>query len=158
MSRLIGRPPISPVPFLTGKISGYIAWVALFLHLTGAEARHFQLPALFSWLGYASLAIGLLLTAVSLFDLGNSISFGVPAEETTLKTHGLYKYSRNPMYAGFFLLTLAAILITSNFYVLALGVYSIIIYHLIILGEEAFLKNRFGSDYEAYCKRTRRYF
>ncbi len=94
---------------------------------------------------------------VSLFNLGNSISFGVPEEKTTLKLKGLYQYSRNPMYVGFYLFTLASMLLTSNLYIFALGIYSLVVYHLIVLAEEAFLKNRFGKDYEEYCLRVRRY-
>ena len=158
MSRLLGKPPINPILFLTGKIAGYIAWIALVLQLSGTDFRQFTLPAFFSWAGYFLLAAGLLLSIISLFHLGNSVSFGVPVEATTLRVGGLYKYSRNPIYAGFFFLSAAAALLTSNVYVLVLGVYSTAVYHLIILGEERFLKERFGSAYEEYCKKVRRYF
>ena len=37
------------------------------------------------------------------------------------------------------------------------GLYSIIIYHFIILGEEKFLESRFGKDYIEYKQKVRRY-
>lgn len=157
MSRFLGKPPINPVVFYTGKIAGYIAWIGMLVHLSGTDLSHFKSPGVFAWIGYGLFAAGLALVGVSLFNLGNSISFGVPEEKTTLKLKGLYKYSRNPMYVGFYLFTLASMLITSNFYIFALGIYSLVVYHLIVLAEEAFLKNRFGKDYEEYCLRVRRY-
>lgn len=158
MSKLIGKPPINPFLWVTGKFVGYIVWVALLLHLAGVNIGGFTISAFFSYLGFTFLGIGVLLFAVSMVNLGNSVSFGVPEEETVLKVKGIYRYSRNPMYVGFDLLTLSSILITSNFIVLVLGVYSIVIYHYIILGEEAFLKKRFGRGFQEYCSRTRRYF
>ena len=61
------------------------------------------------------------------------------------------------MYIGFNCLTLASMLYTLNITVILLGVYSMMIYHLIILGEEKFLEQRFGDNYMEYKKTIRRY-
>jgi protein-S-isoprenylcysteine O-methyltransferase Ste14 len=82
---------------------------------------------------------------------------GLPTEKTILKTNGIYRFSRNPMYFGFNLLTIASMLYWININVIILGIYSIIIYHLIILGEEKFLEERFGDEYFSYKKIVRRY-
>ena len=103
-------------------------------------------------------SLGLILVAVSLINLGSATRLGLPEEGTRFKTNGLYSISRNPMYLGFNLLTVSAILLIANFVVSTLGIYSIFTYHLIIQAEESFLEARFGEEYRAYRNRVRRYF
>jgi protein-S-isoprenylcysteine O-methyltransferase Ste14 len=82
---------------------------------------------------------------------------GLPKEDITLKTGGIYKASRNPMYVGFDLVTISSIVYSGNLLIAVMGVYSIIIYHAIILGEEKFLASRFGEEYADYKKKVGRY-
>ena len=89
--------------------------------------------------------------------LGRSIRIGLPTEDTTLRTGGIYRFSRNPMYLGVHLVTLAAMLITLKWWVALPGLFSIAVYHLIVLGEEKFLEERFGKAYLDYKQHTRRY-
>ncbi|MBK8806714.1 MAG: isoprenylcysteine carboxylmethyltransferase family protein [Bacteroidales bacterium] len=103
------------------------------------------------------ISIGLLFTIVSLINLGKSTRLGLPTESTNFKTNGLYKFSRNPMYVGFNLITLAAVFYTCNIWIALMGVYSIVVYHLIILGEEKFLESRFGSEFINYKTKVKRY-
>jgi protein-S-isoprenylcysteine O-methyltransferase Ste14 len=37
------------------------------------------------------------------------------------------------------------------------GLFSMVVYHLIVLGEEKFLAERFGDDYLKYKRSVRRY-
>jgi len=46
------------------------------------------------------LLTGLLISLVSLANLGRSTRFGLPTTITFLKTKGLYQFSRNPIYFG----------------------------------------------------------
>jgi len=154
---LIGKTTINPVLFYTGKISGYFTWIALLMALLNI---HLFEEGGFLW--NKSIAIiffttGILLTVISTVNLGSSTRLGLPTENTTLRTNGLYRYSRNPIYVGFNLLTIASILYLFNIIILLLGLYSIIIYHFIILGEERFMENRFGRDYIEYKQKVRRY-
>ena len=89
--------------------------------------------------------------------LGKSTRFGLPTEKTVLKTRGLYKISRNPIYFGFNLITLSSIIYFINPIILVPGIYSIVVYHLIIIGEEKFLEKAFGVAYLKYKKKVRRY-
>jgi protein-S-isoprenylcysteine O-methyltransferase Ste14 len=61
------------------------------------------------------------------------------------------------MYVGFDALTLAAILGTGNPVVLVLGVYSMVVYHFIIAGEERYLLSVFGTAYSQYKASVRKY-
>ncbi len=154
---LIGKSTINPALFYTGKISGYLTWIILLLSVLGFPAIETYSSSLFKYTAYALSLVGLLLISVSLFNLGRSTRLGLPQDDTVFKTGGLYRFSRNPMYLGFDLLTLSAMLYTFNPGVISLGIYSIAIYHFIILGEEKFLSQRFGKVYEDYRQKTRRY-
>ena len=81
-----------------------------------------------------------------LVDLIADEAGAIPTDNTELKTNGIYSLSRNPMYLGFNLLTISSVIYTLNFVVIILGIYSIIIYHLIILGEEKYLSAQFLGD------------
>jgi protein-S-isoprenylcysteine O-methyltransferase Ste14 len=103
------------------------------------------------------LLTGLFFTSISLINLGKSIRLGLPSNNTELKTNGIYKYSRNPMYVGFNLITIAAIIYTLHWLIIIAGLYSLFTYHLIIRGEEKFLITRFGDAYKKYQAKVRRY-
>jgi protein-S-isoprenylcysteine O-methyltransferase Ste14 len=62
------------------------------------------------------------------------------------------------MYLGFDFLTISAMIYTLNIWVVIPGIYSMVVYHLIILSEEKFLKERFGLEYLTYSQYSRRYF
>ena len=83
---------------------------------------------------------------------------GLPKTETILKTKGIYKISRNPMYLGFDLLTIASMIGNFSWMIGLLGIYSMIVYHFIIKGEELFLLERFGHQYNTYMSKVNRYF
>ena len=155
--KLIGTTPIHPFWFFTGKISGYITWIVYFLtafHLFPIGGHGIGWLTVIS---HVTAIAGLLLIFFSLINLGRSTSLGVPNEATAFKNTGLYRFSRNPMYLGFHLLALAAVLLTAHPAIAVLGIYSSIVYHFIIKGEEKFLKERFGKTYTDYQSRVRRY-
>lgn len=154
---LLGKPAINPWLFYTGKISGYIVWAGFVYSLcyddliTGIDFYGRDIIA------YGMFVLGLVISMVSLLYLGRSVRFGLPTEKTVLKTKGLYRYSRNPIYVGFGFLTIASMLQTRNIFIIILGVFSLVVYHLIILSEESFLLTRFGKNYERYMQNVRRY-
>lgn len=155
---LIGKTTINPLIFYSGKIAGYITWVLFFLNVSGLYLNAVQQSEYLRIASYASAAAGLLIVTVSLINLGKSTRLGIPSDATEFKKSGLYRFSRNPMYAGFNLLTIASVLYIPDYYVIVMGVYSIAVYHLIIKGEELFLEERFGGEYQEYKKIVRRYF
>lgn len=137
---LIVKLSIHPLLFYSGKLSGYAIWALFTLSLAGLPV----IPA-WSWAParYASfilLTAGMVLTVVSMLDLGRSNRLGLPTGRTELRTGGIYRLSRNPLYLGFDLLTLASVL-----------------FHLIILAEERFMEQRFGGEYHEYKSKGRRY-
>jgi len=154
---LIGKTTINPIIFYTGKMSGYITWIIFFLMLFGVELIDKKTFYLNSYISAILVFLGLLFTAISLINLGKSTRLGLPSDDTALKTNGLYKISRNPMYVGFNLITLASMVYLLHWIIIILGVYSMITYHIIIKGEENFMIKRFGDDYKNYQLKVRRY-
>lgn len=154
---LFGKPTINPLMFYSGKISGYITWgvlaYSLIIEDLGRGSNYFYNGII----AYFLIAIGFMFTIVSLLHLGKSTRLGLPSESTVLKTNGIYKLSRNPMYVGFGLFTIASMIYTLNLWIIILGIYSIVIYHLIIIGEEFFLEKRFGVSFIDFKRNTRRY-
>lgn len=154
---LIGKTSINPIFFYTGKISGYILWIIFVLSIFNIINISYSIIIL-KYLSYLICFFGIVFTFLSLINLGKSTRLGLPKEKTSLKNNGIYKISRNPMYIGFDLFTISSMLYTLNIYLIFIGLYSIIIYHFIIIGEEQFLENRFGNVYINYKKRVKRYF
>lgn len=75
-----------------------------------------------------------------------------------LVTTGPFRYSRNPIYLGYTLLTVALGLITGNSWFLAAAPVAAIVTTLFAIRcEEMHLLARFGIDFERYCERTRRW-
>lgn len=158
LSTLVGRPTIHPVLFYSGKIAGYLAWIVFLLLLCKIKIigrSHDQ--AIINALSLIIMMIGLVFLLLSSISLGRSTRLGLPKGATALKTGGIYQVSRNPMYLGFDLLTVSSMLYSGNLIVVVLGLYSIFIYHLIILGEERFLAGRFDEKYLKYKQRVGRY-
>ncbi len=154
---IIGKTPVNPLLFITGKISGYLTWIFLVISLIDINIFPVYSTHTLRTIGIIMLSPGVLLLVLSSIYLGNSVRIGLPETKTILKQSGIYRFSRNPMYLGFNLVTLSSIIYTLNLIVIVLGIFSIITYHLIILGEEKFLRERFGEQYLVYKSKVHRY-
>ncbi len=158
ISSLIGKPAIHPVLFYSGKVAGYLAWLVLLLMLCHVRVIGKQHDiAIIDSLSMIIVAISIAFLLLSGMTLGRSTRLGLPKGHIELKTSGIYQISRNPMYIGFDLLTVSSMLYSGNIIVIILGLYSIVIYHFIILAEEKFLVSRFGDKYLKYRQSVGRY-
>jgi protein-S-isoprenylcysteine O-methyltransferase Ste14 len=83
---------------------------------------------------------------------------GLPKNDVIqLRTTGIYKLSRNPMYLGLIIVAIASVMMVPNPFNLVFAVVGILIHHKIIVNEEKFLTERFGQQYLDYKKTTKRY-
>ena len=81
-----------------------------------------------------------------------------PNKTSALVITGLYRISRNPMYLGMLaLLTGWALWLANPLAVLVLPIFVAYITWFQIRPEEAALTAKFGAEYEAYCRRVRRW-
>jgi protein-S-isoprenylcysteine O-methyltransferase Ste14 len=154
---LIGKTSINPFIFYSGKISGYITWIIFIFSILNVINISIYSSDILKYTSYVTFVIGLIFSILSLINLGKSTRLGLPSEDTILKLTGIYKISRNPMYIGFDLFTISSMLYTLNPLIIIAGIYSIFVYHSIIIGEETFLEKRFGKAYNEYRNKVRRY-
>jgi protein-S-isoprenylcysteine O-methyltransferase Ste14 len=83
----------------------------------------------------------------------------IPFNPTTrIVAHGLYRFTRNPMYIGFALWTLGlAILVDSAWMLLALPIGLVLVDRIVVTREERYLERKFGEEYLNYKRRVRRW-
>ena len=71
---------------------------------------------------------------------------------------GPYRYTRNPMYVSLALLTIACGLFFATWWPMVLLVPTLaLVQQFVILPEERYLRRRFGTEYENYTRRVRRW-
>src|SRR5262245_8055081 len=74
-----------------------------------------------------------------------------------LVTEGMFSHCRNPLYVGNFLMIAGLGLISNSMIFVGIIVpLFFFIYWAIISAEEAFLRNKFGAEYDDYCSRVNR--
>ena len=83
----------------------------------------------------------------------------IPFHPTTrIVSHGLYRFSRNPMYLGFGLWTLGiALLVNSIWMLLAVPIGLVLTDRFVIASEERYLERKFGEEYLSYKRRVGRW-
>ena len=114
----------------------------------------------FRWILGALFAItGVALNVVGFVTQKRAGTDPIPFNPSTrIVVHGLYRFSRNPMYIGFALCTLGvAILVNSAWIMLAVPVGLILIDRIVITREERYLERKFGEEYLTYKRRVRRW-
>lgn len=109
--------------------------------------------------GLALGFIGFLLGAAAAVEFGRA--------HTTLNPHGsvsklviagVYRFSRNPIYLGFVLITIGIPLALDNFWGILFAPILLLFFNaLVIRHEEAYLEKKFGDEYAGYRSRVRRW-
>jgi protein-S-isoprenylcysteine O-methyltransferase Ste14 len=93
--------------------------------------------------------------------LTQRILVGVPelssSDKGRLLTEGIYAKVRNPRYIEFLFFVLAAAGVVNFSGTWALVVLCVPALHVVVLLEEAELRDRFGAEYDDYCRRVPRW-
>jgi len=153
----IGKSPVSTPIFVLGKLAMSASWLFFLVRTLGIDTMMYDSTVTRS-LGVVLAVAGSLLLILGFIYLGRSVSVGLPEERTELKTHGVYRISRNPMYFGGFLICAGSCFLfihPVNFLLCAIYV---VIHHVIVIREEQFLEKRFGERWLEYKQRVPRYF
>jgi protein-S-isoprenylcysteine O-methyltransferase Ste14 len=161
----MGKPTIYPVFFYTGKFFLFIVW-ALFAMITiFPELRNHvplliqdQTPEVQKLLAAVFLIPANLILVPAYLSMGIVTHIGLPTGNHELRTSGIYRISRNPMYASFIFLNTATFLYLPSIFLLIVMLYGMIVHHFIILGEEKYLESEFGQEYRNYKSKVSRYF
>lgn len=137
---------------LPGLVAGLLPW--LLLRTTASGGAGF-------WPGWVVLAAGMavLLACVRQFYTEGKGTLAPWHPPQRLVTGGLYRYSRNPMYAGVLLIVGGWALGAGSSALALYAAFLLAAFHLRVrYYEEPVLARLFGEDWEAYRKQTRRWF
>ena len=85
-----------------------------------------------------------------------SINFSRP-QAGGFTMDGIYHFSRNPMYVGYFLYFLGCVLLTKSWALLVVLAIFQFSTHYLILSEERWCLEKFGDAYRQYMEAVRRY-
>ena len=114
-----------------------------------------ELPA---WMRYG---LGIPIVVLSNIVVWSAVRrFGIAqtgGAEGTLKTGGLYRYSRNPQYVADVFMIFGWLILSASPNALVLGIPAIAVLMIAPFAEEPWLRERFGRAFDDYCARTRRY-
>lgn len=112
-----------------------------------------------AWLGAVFIACGLVLAAgvVSMFVRAHTTV--IPHRRVSaLVTSGPLRFSRNPMYTAFALVTIGAALVIGTWWPLVTLIPALLVIGFAVIGpEERYLAETFGEDYAAYRAKVRRW-
>jgi protein-S-isoprenylcysteine O-methyltransferase Ste14 len=138
-------------PLLAGVVLG----LAVAFHLRGPAMPLLRLP-LVGWLLLIGGTFIIGWARLTFTKINTSLFVGDAAAHLVLQ--GPFRYSRNPMYVGITLCSVALGLITgSAYYVAAAAIFFVVIALAYVPFEEDALQRVFGRDYEDYRKRVRRW-
>ncbi len=138
----------------------------LYLYLVTANA--FNLPTIpgqelfnleeVSWIGVLTCLFALLFFLWTLISFKKSFRVGL-VENTAqgLITTGAFAISRNPIYVSFAIMLIGQFLIYPSWILLVYTFAGVATFHRQVLKEEKFLKEQYGKEFDAYCKKVGRY-
>ena len=117
-----------------------------------------HLPANARFTGFCVGLVGDLIFLISTLCMKDSWRAGLPDKgRTELVTDGIYAYSRNPAFLGFYLQYIGVLLMYCNLLTGMFTAFAILMLHLQILQEERYLAVTFGAEYSDYRRRVFRY-
>jgi protein-S-isoprenylcysteine O-methyltransferase Ste14 len=156
-NKSLGEFPIAPLLFVAGKLSMGISWGFLFVQAAGVQLVTCPIPVVLDYISAVLLLLGIAFVISAFLRLGSDSRFGVSDDSGGLRKTGIYRISRNPMYLGFYLVTLASLVSVPHPVNIGCGLVGVYVHHRIVVAEERFLLKVHGASYEAYRRRVRRY-
>ena len=121
--------------------------------------QQFVVTAIGQWIGGLLAGIGIIILLFALVQLWESLSpFPSPKTSNKLKTKGLYKFIRHPIYSGIILSFLGWSLVQGNYWKLMVTTILLLLFYFKSSYEEQRLINRYGDEYLNYKERTGRFF
>ena len=169
IKRLTGARPTGharghrPAALLNGIATVLLLLVAVSYCLNSRSAEWFGRIALLDHPIARSLGVVMLvLCGVCIvwgeISLGRSFRVALPENKQTLVTHGIYRFTRNPLALSVDLLALGVLLLAPSWLALLSLILNLVGYECKIRIEEAYLREAHGAAYTTYCARTGRYF
>jgi protein-S-isoprenylcysteine O-methyltransferase Ste14 len=154
----VGCIGINKKLFFFGKLSLFTSFALILVQAFFVRLSLFEENDVFFWSCVVLIAIGVMLFTLAIMRLGTfSLRVGLAQENTSLRTTGIYRFSRNPMLLGLYLIALGSAIYVQCPINWILVIIALTVHHKIILAEEVFLQNRFGEQWVRYRNNVRRY-
>ena len=110
------------------------------------------------WIGLGLCGLAIIGFILTLISFGDSFRVGIDAKNPDrLVTTGMFAISRNPIYVCFLMFFIGLFFVHCNIVIAVAVVVFALVIHRQILREEKFLKSYYGTAYEVYCWKVRRY-
>ena len=146
------------------KIMTSLTWVSIIPFSFAPKYYHFLNPILYMELEEVKLiGVGLVLvaftwTAIAQVQMSSSWRIGINyKEKTDLISHGLFNYSRNPIFLGILVTYLGTFLIAPNTISFTVLFVTYFIIQTQVRLEEEYLEEVQGQNYTDYKKKVRRW-
>jgi protein-S-isoprenylcysteine O-methyltransferase Ste14 len=116
--------------------------------------------------GRVVVAAALLVAGIAIIVMGvlafrrasTTVDPRFPEKASNIVRSGIYRFTRNPMYLGMLVVLIAWMVLLANVgTVVVPALFALYITRWQIVPEERALAQKFGSEYEAYCKAVRRW-
>src|SRR5699024_1912048 len=152
IQRLELRIPPPVIALLTALLMGSVAW-----GIPGLHSPLFQYKILTIVPAAAGMATGLA-AVISFVRARTTADPRRPEQTQPLVQSGIYRFSRNPMYLGLFLILLGwGCLLANAAALVLLMLFIAAMTRLQIVPEERALQKRFGIEFDDYRQRVRRW-
>ena len=145
-------PP--PLAYFAGMAAGFALHLLFPVDLV-ASARALQVVHLSGWV-LLVLSLCFLVSAIVSFRRARTTGH-LSQASTSLIDSGPFRFSRNPVYLAGALLHGGIALLANALWPLILLLPALLVVNRLIKREEAYLSRRFGVEYQAYCRRVRRW-
>jgi protein-S-isoprenylcysteine O-methyltransferase Ste14 len=155
---IFAKPPINPLLFIIAKLCAFSSCFFIPAGFLWPELKWYSTPECLNLFTLIPFFSGIIIAIIAMKKLGDDLIFGLPESSIrSLKTDGIFRISRNPLYLGFILLILSSCLITPNPVNFAGAVIATALHHMIILREENYLLSKLDNEYVNYMNTTGRY-
>jgi protein-S-isoprenylcysteine O-methyltransferase Ste14 len=143
-------------PAVTTVLAAALMWLAA----RAVPALAVPIPGLPLVAGaLASIGLALILAGwIAFHGAGTTVDPMRPHTATSFVRTGVYRFTRNPMYAGAFLLLAAwGVLLANAVALVPLPLFFLYMNRFQIVPEERALRAKFGAEYAAYARSVRRW-
>jgi len=152
-------------PLLTSSI--ILSNLCIFMTIVSTYSEHwYQLMGailllrspIISYVGLSLFGISLIMGWFFSAQLKASWRVGIPNnQQTELIQNGIYAYIRNPYFLSYFIMFFSLFLVRPSLVMTVLVLATVLIFHRMVLKEEAHLLTIHGKEYEKYKNTTGRY-
>ena len=162
--RLMSNPGPEVITSLYFRLLPFLSLLVMVVYLLSDQSYEYLAP--FYWLqsqflqvlGIVTMSLALVVIVVAQGQMGESWRIGVDyVHRTEFVQQGLFRYSRNPIFAGIMLSVIGYFLLLPNAVTLLIMMLDLALIQVQIRLEEQHLAAEHGDVYEHYCNDVRRW-